>query len=282
MNEHCAGTASGPLDVVIISWQGQHENAAHIARALIDAPDLRVFVIYSNAAEAAETGAGEWIGVPNAHFFGWKFRRALDCVREDARAMVIIQADARAADWSGLLARCSKCFKGMPDLGLWAPRITYTPWIPQRVDIAPVAGTDLMQVAQTDGIVLGLASPVDARLRQLDYGDNNLGWGIDSVAIAFSLAHGLMVVRDDGCRVEHPKSRGYDWRLAVQQWRQFLLQMTEAEKCIYAFMCRFTEEKRPTLRQRFKGLRRKLRARLKGRDGRAQTEGCPGPSSRDH
>jgi hypothetical protein len=202
MNEHCAGTASGPLDVVIISWQGQHENAAHIARALIDAPDLRVFVIYSNAAEAAETGAGEWIGVPNAHFFGWKFRRALDCVREDARAMVIIQADARAADWSGLLARCSKCFKGMPDLGLWAPRITYTPWIPQRVDIAPVAGTDLMQVAQTDGIVLGLASPVVARLRQLDYGDNNLGWGIDSVAIAFSLAHGLMVVRDDGCRVE--------------------------------------------------------------------------------
>ncbi len=265
MGEHCAGAtpASEPLDVVIISWQGQHENAAHIAHSLSDAPDLRVFVIYSNAAEAPETGAGEWIQVPNAHFFGWKFQRALDCVRADALAMVIIQADACAADWTGLLARCHERFKGMPNLGLWAPHIAYTPWIPQRVDIAPVAGTDLMQVAQTDGIVLGLASPVVERLRQLDYGDNNLGWGIDSVAIAFSFAHGLMVVRDDGCRVQHPKSRGYDWRLAVAQWRQFLLQMTEAERCIYAFMCRFTEDRRLTLRQRFKGLRRKLRAKLR-------------------
>ena len=259
---HCAASASERLDVVIISWQGQYENAAHIANALSEDPELRVLVIYSNAAEAPETGAGEWIQVPNAYFFGWKFRRALDCVRDGAPAMIIIQADARAADWAGLLARCSERFKAMPSLGLWTPRISYTPWSPQRVDIAPIAGTDLMHVAQTDGIVLGLARPVVERLRRLDYGANNLGWGIDSVAIAFSFSHGLMVVRDDSSQVQHPKCRGYDRRLALAQWQQFLLQMTEAEKCIYAFMCRFTEDKRPTLRQRFKGLRRKLRARL--------------------
>ena len=78
--ERCAAAASAPqrLDVVIISWQGQYENAAHIAHALSEAPHLRVVVIYSNAQEAPETGAGEWVQVPNAHFFGWKFRRALD------------------------------------------------------------------------------------------------------------------------------------------------------------------------------------------------------------
>ena len=289
---HCAAvtSASKRLDVVIISWQGQHENAAHIAQALSAAPDLRVVVIYSNAAETPETGAGEWIQVPNAFFFGWKFRRALDCVREQAPAMVIVQADARASDWAGLLARCIERFEEMPDLGLWTPRISYTPWTPRRVDIAPIAGTDLMHVAQTDGIVLGLARPVVARLRQLDYGANNLGWGIDSVAIAFSFAHGLMVVRDDSGQVQHPECRGYDRRLALQQWQQFLLQMTEAEKCIHAFICRFTEDRRPTLRQGFKGLRRRLRARLgsaitgafsRARSSTLDAGGSPRPGSHD-
>ena len=257
-----AATTSARLDVIVISWQGQHGNAAHIAQALSAAPGLRVVVIYSNAAETAETGAGEWIQVPNAHFFGWKFRRALDCVRRESPGMVIVQADARTSDWAGLLARCGEQFARIPDLGLWTPRISYTPWSPRRVDIAPIAGTDLMHVAQTDGIVLGLARPVVERLRHLDYDANNLGWGIDSVAIAFSFAHGLKVVRDDGGQVLHPKCRGYDRRLALHQWQRFLLQMTDAEKCIHAFVCRFTEERTPTLRQRFKGLRRHLRARL--------------------
>ena len=256
--------ASPRLDVVIISWQGRHDNAAHIARSLRASPDLRVVVIYSNALESVETGAGEWIRVPNAHFFGWKFRRALDCARADSPAMVIIQADACADDWPALLARCVERFKAIPNLGLWTPHVAYTPWIPKRVDIAPVAGTDLMHVARTDGIVLALARPVLERLRQLDYDANNLGWGIDCVAIAFSFANGLMVVRDDGGRVHHPRSRGYDQRLALVQWRQFLLQMTEAEKCINAFVCRFTEDRTPTLGQRFKALRRRVRARLKG------------------
>lgn len=252
------------LDVAIISWQGQHENAAHIARALSGRAHLRVVVIYSNAAEAPETGEGEWLQVPNDHFFGWKFRRALADVRPDARALVIIQADARSDDWPALLSRCGERFAAMPNLGLWTPHVAYTPWIPRRVDIAPLAGTGLMQVARTDGIVLALSGPVLARLRQLDYEANNLGWGIDCVAIAFSFANGLLVVRDDGDRVHHPRSRGYDSREASVQWRQFLQQMTEAEKCINAFVCRFTEDRRLTLGQRFKALRRSVRARLRG------------------
>ena len=254
--------AAKPLDVAIISWQGQHENAAHIARALSTSPDLRVVVIYSNAAEAPETGAGEWIQVPNAHFFGWKFKRALDGVHGDSPAMVIIQADARADDWAALMSRCVECVRAQPNLGLWTPKVDYTPWIPRRVDIARVAGTDLMQVARTDGIVLALTRPVLERLRQLDYASNNLGWGIDCIAIAHSFARGLLVVRDDGGHVHHPRSRGYDHRAATAQWRQFLQQMTESEKCINAFVCRFTEE--PTLGQRFKALRRRVRTRLKG------------------
>jgi hypothetical protein len=254
--------ATPSLDVVIISWQGQHENAAHIARVLDAQPGLRVAVIYSNAAETPESGAGEWIQVPNSHFFGWKFRRALECVRSDSAAMVLIQADARAADWPGLLSRCAARLRDVPQLGLWTPHIAYTPWIPQRVDIAPVAGTDLMQVARTDGIVLALARPVLDRLRQLDYDANNLGWGIDCIAIAYCFAHGLLVVRDDGHHVDHPRSRGYDERVALAQWRHFLLQMTEPERCIDAFVRRFTEE--PSLGQRFKTLRRGLKARLRG------------------
>jgi hypothetical protein len=255
-------TATAPrLDVVVISWQGQHENAAHVARVLSASTSLRVVVIYSNAAETPEYGAGEWIQVPNAHFFGWKFRRALDCVQGDSRGLVIIQADARAADWMALLSRCVERVDNMPNLGLWTPHVAYTPWLPKRVDIGPVAGTDLMHVARTDGIVLAMARPVVERLRQLDYDANNLGWGIDCIAIAYCFTHGLLVVRDDGGHVHHPRSRGYDQRVALVQWRQFLQQMTESEKCINAFICRFTEM--PTLGQRFKALRRRVRARLR-------------------
>lgn len=245
MNAPPAAADDGPapaLDVVIVSWQGFGDASRRIAQALAGQPAVRLRVIYSNAGEAEESGAGEWIRVPDAHFFGSKFARALAETRADA--LLLIQADAQCDDWPAIVARFQDCRRRRPQLGLWAPRISYTPWLPDRVDIRPVPGEALTHVAHTDGIVLGMTAPVLRRLRALDYGRNNIGWGIDWIAICHAYTHGLEVLRDDALLVRHPRSRGYDTREATRQWLGFMAQAAEDEQSMFEILKRYTAERR--------------------------------------
>ena len=199
-------------------------------------------IIYSNAAEAPEEGPGLWQQVSNRKFFGPKFEAALaNCVSD---VLLIIQADALFADWSKIVERCQARFGQRPKLGLWAPRIDYTPWTPERVDVRLVRDQGLTAVAQTDGVVLAFSRAVMDRLRQLDYGCNNMGWGIDWIAICHCYVHGLEVLREDDQTIMHPPSRGYGWRDAVLQWRNFMLQMNDQEQVIFQILLRFTAERR--------------------------------------
>ncbi len=180
--------------------------------------------------------------VSNTKYFGLKFAAALaDCASD---VLLIIQADALFADWSQIVDCCQARFGQRPQLGLWAPRVDYTPWTPERVDIRLVGDQGLTAVAQTDGVVLAFSRAVMDRLRQLDYGCNNLGWGIDWMAICHCYVHGLEVLREDDQTIMHPPSRGYGWRDAVLQSRKFMRQMNEQEQAMFQILLRFTAERR--------------------------------------
>ncbi len=230
------------VEVVVISWQGMGDRSRRIAAQVDGMPNVNLRIIYSNAAEAPEDGPGLWQKVSNTKFFGLKFEAALaDCVSD---VLLIIQADALFADWSQIVERCQARFGQRPQLGLWAPRIDYTPWTPERVDVRLLGDQGLTAVAQTDGVVLAFSRAAMDRLRQLDYGCNNLGWGIDWIAICHCYVRGLEVLREDDQTIMHPPSRGYGWRDAVLQWRNFMRQMNDQEQAMFQILLRFTAERR--------------------------------------
>lgn len=216
------------IHVFIIGWEGKLERARAIATALAGmAP--RVTVVYSNAAEMDVDGPGEWVRVPNTDFFGRKFRRCLDLFEGDI--FLLIHADTDFSDWPALVQRCKDSFAAIPEMGVWAPDFTNTHWTTPKVTILPVdrlAG--LVSVAQTDGIVFAMPKPVIARLRRLDYDDNNMGWGIDFAAIAYARTTGMLVCRDMTLTVGHEQSRGYRGAAAAEQMRQFYTQLSDAER----------------------------------------------------
>jgi hypothetical protein len=249
------------IDVVVIGWQGMADRCRRIAAQVDQMPGVSLRVIYSNAAETPERGPGLWQQVPDTKYFGLKFAEALAGCASDV--LLIVQGDAVFADWPLIVERCRSRFGQRPRLGLWAPRIDYTPWTPERVDIRPLAGEGLTAVAQTDGVVLAFSGAVMDRLRQLDYACNNLGWGIDWIAICHCYVHGLEVLREDGQTIMHPPSRGYGWRDAVLQCRRFMGQMTDREQTMFQILLRHTAERR-------RGVVGKISAMLARRRARAR------------
>lgn len=259
-------TPAPRIHVFIIGWEGQLARARAIAGAL-EGEVAKLTIVYSNAAETDVEGPGEWVRVPNADFFGRKFRRCLDLFSGDI--FLLIHADTDFHDWPALLRRCEEGFRAVPELGVWAPDFTYTPWLTGNVEILPVdrlAG--LVSVAQTDGIVFAMPVPVIDRLRRLDYGANNMGWGIDYAAIAHARVTGRLVCRDTTLIVEHQRSRGYDPTEAIAQMQRFHAQLSDAERDQVHLMRHYAvlqALERLGLRRRVIGALRQRLLRLLGR-----------------
>lgn len=216
------------LHAVIISWEGYGEKARDIAQALEGSVD-RLTVIYSNKANRPETGPGTWVQVPQSWYYGAKFRAALDMIGAD-EIMLQVHADAHSEDWAALALRCAACFDARDDLGIWTPDITWTPWPSEVVGRGVISGTTLLRVAQTDGIVWALHPALYPALRALDYSGNNLGWGIDWVALYDSMQKRRLVVRDLSQAVSHPRSRGYHNAEAAQHMKNFLGQLPASDQ----------------------------------------------------
>jgi O-antigen biosynthesis protein len=214
------------LTIGVISWDGMHQAATAIARAVAPGAD-DVVVVYSNSADQEETGAGRWVQTPQSLYFGAKFRVLLDTMTP-GDALLLIQADAVCQDWTALSRRYREILDAQSDIGVWSPGIDNTPF----TNAVVATGQDrdgLIPVLQTDAIVLGLRPEVVGRLSELKYETNNLGWGIDWVANAFCKTRGLRVVRDATVSIHHPKSRGYESGRAHAQMSEFLRQLTPEE-----------------------------------------------------
>lgn len=210
--------------VVIISWDGMHDRAAAIAKA-IEGHAERLDVIYSNHAATPEEGAGQWHRIAHEAYFGHKFRLSLDLHDGADEPMLQINADAETDDWPALVAAARAAFDRDPGIGVWGPEIDWTPWPTDLVATGASDAAGQLDVLQSDGVVWALAPAVLSRLSQLDYQANNLGWGIDWAAMSLAHAAGLRVVRDPSVLVRHPESRGYDSAAAEAGMETFLAQL---------------------------------------------------------
>lgn len=214
------------LHAVVIGWDGMHAAAAGIA-AELHSDVARLDVIYSNLAETSETGHGKWHQVPQSWFFGWKFRKALDLFLSEPATthLLIISADAKHDCWPALARRGSSVLGADHKIGVWAPDLNETPWPTDLVAVSPPHRDGLVEVLQTDGVVWALSGPLAEALSALSFAENNLGWGIDWVAIRIAQAKGLRVCRDLTCAIHHPQTRGYSSSAAERQMWAFLGQL---------------------------------------------------------
>jgi hypothetical protein len=215
------------IHAVIISWEGFGPAARSIAEHV--APYVEnLSVIYSNRAEMPETGPGDWISVHNSAFFGAKFRAALDVY--EGGIFLLFHADTSFSDWPALVDRCRSVFRNHPNLGIWSPDFTHTPFPNSSVRISDGPEPELVSVGFPDGIVVALCEDVVRRLQELDYSKNNLGWGIIWAGVAYSFTHNLLVCRETSLVVEHAMSTGYDSQEATRQSELFLSQLTIQER----------------------------------------------------
>ena len=250
-----------PLHIVIISWGNFDPAAERIAAAVASVAD-RLTVVHSPPPTAmptsAQTHTGTWIATPESAFFGPKFAAALAATAPD-EAMLLLHADTSFDDWPKVVARCRWAFATWPELGVWSPDFTHIPWHTDWVRMLDMPGEPgVVSVSQTDGINFALAPPVLDRLRRLDIARNNLGWGIDLAAAAFSLSTGRLLLRDLSLCIHHPVSRGYLSDTAHAQMREFLADLTLAERnqilLILELRERRKQSKRPLVKRLWKAV----------------------------
>jgi hypothetical protein len=213
------------IHIFIISWTGQHEKAKVIEQCLSN-KNCFVTVIYSDVDDNLVPDT-RWVRVANENFFGQKFETALSLFNSDV--MIIVTADAQSDDWRKFLDACRNAFEFHKNIGVWSPHVDFSFWSPEKTIFGVVEGTNLIQVTQTDIIVLAMSNEVVERLRLLNYKKNKFGWGVPTIACAHCHQKGRYAVIDVSVKIFHPKGTGYSKKEALAQKKDFLEQMSAAE-----------------------------------------------------
>jgi hypothetical protein len=218
--------------IFIISWTGQHENAAAISKSL-EFTDADIFIIYSdpNPDFSIDTRA-TLIRRDNNFYFGDKFQACLDNFTGDK--MLLIHADCKCSDWPKLVQRGFQIVSDNPDIWIWSPRINYTGFNLEKTGILQHRVKDLFAVVHTDTILFCWNKSVVERLKHTNLKGNDYGWGIGWIAVAFAYANKGIAVIDSSIDVEHPKARGYETNDANKKRNEYLKQLTFRE----ALFCR--------------------------------------------
>lgn len=215
------------LQIFIISWQGQHDNARAVALTLKNV-GAAVTVVYSdpNSGFVLDTSVAT-LRRPNHLFFGDKFQACLDAF--DAERMLIIHADCQCRDWVDLVARSEASLAKYPQIWMWAPCINYTGFSVDRTRILDIRDSSLKVVAHADTIIFSITKPIIDRLRKASLEGNVYGWGIGWIAAAFAYTHQHWVVVDTQVSVTHPKGRGYASQDAAKQRDLYMKQLNASE-----------------------------------------------------
>lgn len=227
------GSRMPAIHIFIISWRGQHEQAATIATSLHGSAD-KLTIIYSDPdGEPASLETFSLVRRSDTLYWADKFQACLENCADD-EVMLVIHADCRCDDWPRLIARCRSAFEHFAEVGVWAPRITGTPWRLERTRIKRISDSDYSVVAHTDGLVFALNPALYARMRQADYSGNIYGLGIDWLFLCAAYARGMTALIDEAVVVRHPVTRGYSTKQAREQKRAFLKRMTSEELKAYS------------------------------------------------
>lgn len=242
--------------VFIICWPGKEKNARHIAKSILNYVD-QLFIIYSTNDNSLFYGAGKWVKVPDNWYYGKKFKKTLQLNKCDS--MLHIHADAFCCNWGKLVKNFKETNKIFPNLGLWMPfekhknyfkfsnilNQTYKERL--KNEYLTILDSDILYkkisknlldrynfVCQSDTTVWGITKKVILRMKKIDYEFNNLGWGIDTVALAFSYCNNLLTVRDNFSSFIHKshllnKKSNYNHSNALIQMNNFFNQLTLQE-----------------------------------------------------
>lgn len=222
------------MNVFIISWQGQHENAILIYKQ-ISRTNSKVSIVYSDPDPKLVLNAPcELIRRPNELFWEDKFKACLDSTGNNG--MLVIHADCNCEDWGFLVNRCININQGVKNIGVWAPKIDGTFWNLKVLGIAKIEKFDLVISTLTDGIVFYLSPKIIERMQQFKYGNNKFGWGIDSAFCATSFVNNKLVVIDTAVNVFHPQKIGYDSLQAKNLKNTFINQFSLQERLQYELL----------------------------------------------
>lgn len=214
-------------DIFIVSWAGQHANAEHMARQLAAYNEDLCIVFSDPDPNLVLNVRCRTIRRPNDQFFSDKFKACLDAT--GGKLLLLLHADCTCDDWAAIVRRCIDWHGAKPSVGIWAPLITGGTWPLEKTRIVSLKGTDLSVVAQPDSICFSLTAPLIERLRRVDYSGNKFGWGIDWLMTCAAFSRNLLVVVDEGVRVYHPPSRGYDGKAASEAMQEFSSQFSLIE-----------------------------------------------------
>jgi hypothetical protein len=216
------------IHVFVISWDGKHDNAERIIKAVASQSNF-VSVVYSDPdSTLSPVFSCPSIRRPNDLFFGDKFQACIDSCNADI--LLIICADCNCEGWSEVPERCRRAIEQISDIGVWAPLIDFTDWCLDRTEIDRIPNSPFSIVAQTDTIVFGLTRRIANRMREADLQANVYGWGIDSMFNSYTYSVGMISVVDRNVIVTHPSKTEYSFQAATIQQIDFLKQLTYAER----------------------------------------------------
>jgi hypothetical protein len=234
------------IHAFVVSWKGQHANAARIAQALEKSVES-VTLVFSDPDPAVQPLAScQLVRTDDALFWGDKFSTCLqqvDMTAAGTDVMLVIHADCSSDDWPLMVARCRQNMLDFPSIGLWSPLVDGA-GISLSLTEAMPSNDSLSLVSYVDGLVFAITRPVIQRLKKYDYRQNKFGWGIDWAICAFVFTHNLLAVVDRSSRVTHPTSRGYDSTEAHSHMALFIRQMTAQEKVYYVMASSHVKLKR--------------------------------------
>ena len=233
------------LQIFVISWCGQHENAMKIADSFKPSSVL-VTIIFSDPNPAFSFNFKyHAIKRPNHLFWGDKFKACLDECKSSS--MLIIHADCFYHNWLELYEKCFLVITKYPNIGAWAPEVNNTFYDLKKTSIAAINKTTLDIVAHTSGTIFCLTKKVIDRMRRAEYEENVYGWGIGWMFISYLYSHDMIAVVDRSIKVEHSKLSGYNHSDADYYRRLFLNQLSISEFTQYltlnSFIMRSTQQK---------------------------------------
>ncbi len=235
------------IEVFVISWEGQHENAQLIARQMQLVLN-KVNIVYSDPDPDFSLDIQcTKVKRSNALFWGDKFKTCIDMVSE--KLLLIIHADCTFDDWPSLAKQCLDTFENHSKIAVWAPKIEGTPYDVRATTIAQIEQTSLNIVTNTDGIIFCLSEQIVERMKQADYSENIYGWGIDIMFSAHAMTIDKLVVVDSAVIVRHSTSTGYSKNLAYDQCNLFLQQLSSTERVQYFLSDAYVNLRRNALKE---------------------------------
>lgn len=228
------------MNIFIISWSGQHENAIIISSEILEI-SKNVTIVYSDPEpniEIINQAACSFIRRPNDLFWGDKFKTCLNASDNDG--VLVIHADCTCNNWTFLVKRCMDVSHNIKNIGVWAPQIEGTFWNLRVSGMFQINNSELILSAMTDGIVFYLSNQIVERMRKVNYDSNKFGWGIDSLFCSVAHTKNKLVVIDRLVKVTHPQEKtGYSRSEAEEQMNIFLNEFSLMERIKYELLTKF-------------------------------------------